>query len=406
MPTKILYLTIDGLTEPLGQSQILSYQQRISGKDFQITICSFEKSDTLQARKNIIENICRAAGIQWIYFPYRSKPPVIGTIIGLIEAFLGIRKVIKKESKFDIVHCRGNITPLLGLVLRLFYHTPFIFDMRGWGADEKMESGHWKRWYFIPVFHFFKYMECVFFAKSKSIVSLTYAGQTEIAKQNYAPKEKVDVIPTCVDFDIFKEFSLDIRNQIRIKWNIPLEAKVLVYSGSLGGNYPTGKILLFFKAFLAVQPSAHFIILSKYPGANLDEECRKMELPIDRIHLTSVPLDQVYQYLHAADIGMVLYERTYSAIGRSPTKMGEYWSAGLPTISLSGIGDLDYIKGLYPNNLYLINEVAFENLKTAFTEIQSKEIQKEQLRTDAKVYFGVEKGVEFYKNLYLKVLRS
>ena len=43
---KILYITYDGLTDPLGQSQVLAYQSRINReKGFEVDILSFEKPD-------------------------------------------------------------------------------------------------------------------------------------------------------------------------------------------------------------------------------------------------------------------------------------------------------------------------------------------------------------------------
>ena len=38
---KILYITYDGLLEPLGQSQVLAYQERLA-EDFDIFLLSFE----------------------------------------------------------------------------------------------------------------------------------------------------------------------------------------------------------------------------------------------------------------------------------------------------------------------------------------------------------------------------
>ena len=40
---KVLYITYDGLTDPLGQSQILPYLTKIANKNIYIDILSFEK---------------------------------------------------------------------------------------------------------------------------------------------------------------------------------------------------------------------------------------------------------------------------------------------------------------------------------------------------------------------------
>ena len=45
---KVLYITYDGLADPLGQSQILPYIKGLSSKELQFTILSFEKEKSLK----------------------------------------------------------------------------------------------------------------------------------------------------------------------------------------------------------------------------------------------------------------------------------------------------------------------------------------------------------------------
>ncbi len=42
----ILYISYDGILEPLGQSQVLAYQEQLA-KDFDIILMSFEKTADL-----------------------------------------------------------------------------------------------------------------------------------------------------------------------------------------------------------------------------------------------------------------------------------------------------------------------------------------------------------------------
>ena len=48
---KVLYITYDGLTDPLGQSQILPYLKGLAKHGYQFTILSFEKKDRFQKEK-------------------------------------------------------------------------------------------------------------------------------------------------------------------------------------------------------------------------------------------------------------------------------------------------------------------------------------------------------------------
>ena len=44
--SNILYITYDGLLEPLGMSQVWQYQKKL-GKDHNVIILSYEKSEDL-----------------------------------------------------------------------------------------------------------------------------------------------------------------------------------------------------------------------------------------------------------------------------------------------------------------------------------------------------------------------
>ena len=51
---------------------------------------------------------------------------------------------LNKKFNFHIVHCRSYISALVGLAMKKQFGTKFIFDMRGFWADERIEGGIWK----------------------------------------------------------------------------------------------------------------------------------------------------------------------------------------------------------------------------------------------------------------------
>ena len=76
-----LYLSYDGLTDPLGQSQVLPYiiglKQNVKCS---FIIISFEKENNFKINKKIIENILKANSISWIPLKYTKRPPIFSTI--------------------------------------------------------------------------------------------------------------------------------------------------------------------------------------------------------------------------------------------------------------------------------------------------------------------------------------
>jgi glycosyltransferase involved in cell wall biosynthesis len=401
---RILYISYDGMTDSLGESQVIAYLKRLSSEGFDYDLISFEKKEEFKKKKSIIEDHLKGTSINWIPLYYTKNPPIFSTIKDMIN---GWRKIKNMQSShhYDIVHCRGYIASILGLRFKNLSHAKFIFDMRGWLADEKYESGNWKGFFYKFIYNYFKRQEKLFFKESDFTVSLTHVGKDFIVNNHYKESEKVGVIPTCVDFDIFKSFNPAIRSEIRKKLSIPDLVKVMVYSGSLGGNYNIEDILKIYFAFRRINPDAIFLAVSNTDPKIICDYLERKSLNQDSIRVVSVNFNEVYKYLHASDVGIILYNLDFSAIGRSPTKLGEYWACGIPMVSRKGIGDLEKIIGLFPQGGILLDNLEESNLASAFDSDIILKPDKELLRKYSLDYFDVKKGVEFYKKIYLNLIK-
>ena len=97
MKKNILFITRNGLLEPLGQSQILSYLIPLS-KEFSINIISFEKSIDYENKNHLskITSICKTNNINWKPLKYRKTIRQVSVILGFVELFVKVFKVCKK----------------------------------------------------------------------------------------------------------------------------------------------------------------------------------------------------------------------------------------------------------------------------------------------------------------------
>ncbi|MEI2824421.1 MAG: hypothetical protein V9F02_13485 [Chitinophagaceae bacterium] len=66
MNKKILYISYDGMTDPLGQSQVLPYLCKLAAEGFEFTLLSFEKKDRYEKSRSVIEAICKKNNIRWV----------------------------------------------------------------------------------------------------------------------------------------------------------------------------------------------------------------------------------------------------------------------------------------------------------------------------------------------------
>src|SRR6476660_3720346 len=137
---QVLYLSYDGMTDPLGQSQVLPYLIGLGKNGYRFTLISFEKPERFGIAKDAIASLCANNGIEWHPLMYTKNPPIFSTLrdIGSMKSTI---KMLQKSKSFDIVHCRSYIAALTGLWMKKQWGTRLIFDMRGFWADERIDGG-------------------------------------------------------------------------------------------------------------------------------------------------------------------------------------------------------------------------------------------------------------------------
>jgi len=394
----------DGLTDPLGQSQVLSYIKHLS-KYYSFDIIGYEKKDVYESQKIHISKEIEKLDIRWLPIKYHKKPPIISTIY---DFYLGWKKAKQYGDidNYDLIHCRSSAIGNIALLLKNRYKAKLIFDMRGWWADEKKESGLWNSKIYSPIYLYFKNLEAKLFKYSDHSISLTKAGYDEIVRKNLKPANEVSVIPTCVDFNIFKPFNLSVKKSAREELNIDINDTVIVYSGSLGGNYNIDIIVNLYKASKKLNINTKILILSHTDYDYILSEINKNEVTMEDVRIKSCNYSDVHRYLIAGDIGIINYKKSFSILGRSPTKMGEYWACGLPVICEKNTGDVDYFINKYNNSGHLIDITHNESYNTALNKVLSTKAIKDELREHAIDCFDLLKGVAIYKKIYDQVLNS
>jgi glycosyltransferase involved in cell wall biosynthesis len=348
---KVLYLSYDGLTDPLGQSQILPYLQGLSALGHKISIASFEKCERFATEESNIRKICEGSNIKWLPFRYHKNPPVLSTIFDLLQLR---RKAISwtREFKFDIVHCRSYLTPLIGFILKKKFGVKLIFDMRGFWADERVDGGLWSidSLFYRRVFRFFKKKEREFIINADHVVVLTHAAKALI--DSWDLKTKVSVIPCCVDLSLFNpdNISAQARQSLRDKLNFKADDFVLVYVGSIGTWYLYDEMIDYFKKIRKSIPNAKFLFLTpdhtKVP-------------PDDDIIALSVGREEVPLYISISNASICFIKPSFSKKGSSATKMAEVLAMEIPVLTNSGWGDVEFFQPKIPGLIVVNKNEAF-----------------------------------------------
>ena len=395
------------MTDPLGQSQVLPYLKGLSALGHQFHLISFEKNERYQEEYQKIEKLCSEAGIQWHPLSYTKKPPLLSTVYD-VRRMSALAKKLHQKNQFDIIHCRSYIAALIGLKMKNRYRTKFVFDMRGFWADERIEGGIWslKNPVFKLVYNFFKKKENEFFKQSDHIISLTSAGKNEILKLDQSLAEtKITVIPCCVDLEKFQaeNYTQEEINNLKNNLNILPKEKVLGYVGSIGTWYMLNEMLDYFVVFKETYPESKFLFITPEHPDGIISKASEKGIPSASIIVKRSAHNEVPAYMLTFDYSIFFIKPTFSKSASSPTKQAELMAMGIPIICNSGIGDTDTIV-IENGSGMVLNSLDKETYKMQLNEIFV--FNRTQSISAAKKDFSLKEGVARYQKVYETILNT
>ena len=411
----ILFVSYDGMTDSLGQSQVLPYIRELSKKDYRYTLISFEKEARYQQHHTTIEKICVAAEIDWISIPYAGSIPIISTIWNVYRLKKEVFK-LQKRRPIDLFHSRSHVPSLAAHSLFLKKNVPFLFDMRGFWADERVDGKVWdlSNPIFKKVYTFFKRKEIEFLIDAGAIISLTENGKEEILswqhKQTTPPalREKqldISVIPCCVDTELFnpEKVTFDQQSELRTSLNIQADQFVLGYVGSIGTWYMLPEMLDFFQVLEKSNPTAIFLFISN-EGDKVKKLAAQKGISEDKIRVVSCLHSQVASYISLFTASIYFIIPAYSKKASSPTKQAELMSMGIPVICNAGVGDSDLIVQKH-NAGWVVDNFTEANSQLVVDAIEKSDFSEFQTISEhCKSIFALEKGAEIFKKSYVRIL--
>ena len=405
-PARVLYITYDGLTDPLGRSQILPYLGGLAARSHEITILSCEKPDRMAKDGARIQQICNNMGLSWLPLKYHKKPPIVSSALDAVALKRAAIR-LHRERRFDIAHCRSYIPAWAGLVLKRRLGVKLLVDMRGFWPDEKVEGNNWNLGnpLYRSVYHFFKRLESGLLKGADHIISLTEAGRKQLLTRPELAGDPapITVIPCCVDFSHFPLATQDAREAVRQRLGIEDDEPVLAYLGSLGSWYMRDEMLDFFKVYASRFKPARFLFVTPDAPQPIRAAAFARGIDPDRLIVLSATREEVPELMSGADLGIFLIKPVFSKTASSPTKMGEMLALGLPIVTNAGVGDVEEMVGAMGCGV-AIRHFSPESYAKALDELALQNQSSEERRKRALPWFDVELGIERYNRVYRELL--
>jgi glycosyltransferase involved in cell wall biosynthesis len=408
MKTKVLYISYDGMTDPLGQSQVLPYLIGLTRYGYEFTILSFEKKDRWAANHSVIEKITNDNGIKWEPLSFTRKPPLVAKFYDMVRMRRKAFSLYRK-NRYDMVHCRSYPGADVGLSLKKKFGVKFFFDMRGFWADEKKDGGAWnvKNPLFRSIYNYYKKKEKQYLQNADYIISLTEAGKREIQKwPSYEQRVPIGVVPCCADMQHFTLTSDSMKARSRELLGLSNDAFVLSYLGSVGAWYMLDEMLKLFAMMKAKFPGAKFLFITHSDPAIILDRLTSFGINASDTRIVQANRKQVPEFVKASDISVSFIKPVYSKLSSSPTKLGELLAMGIPVITNSGVGDVKEIVDSAGGG-YVLDGFSDTELRAAIDAIPEL-IKREPavIRERAQPFFDLETGIMRYKNFYEYALKN
>ena len=398
----VLYVTYDGILEPLGRSQVLAYAKGLSA-DFHMILLTFEKDRDLADAERVARTREEVdlAGIEWVALRYHKRPRLLAKAFDLFQGIWAASRLSFSRGA-RLVHVRSYVSALVGLPVKWLTGCGFIFDMRGLWIDEGVEKGSWTRGSLM--YSVGKGFERRYLLSADVVVSLTQAAVKEMSRWPYLEGRKTDfrVIPTCCDLAAFKPQDRTVREAVPDRF-------VLGYVGNVGTWYNFPAVLSCFKYLREEIPKATLLIVNRDQHDEIWEHVAASGVPRNAIELRKSDHQEVAEQIRRMDASLFFIKPTYAKLGSAPTKLGELLGCGVPCLTNAGVGDMDaHIQRGNVGVLVDFDQLEVHDVMRAavlrLVALARESDIVNRCNQVAREHFSLETGVERYRSLYRDVL--
>jgi glycosyltransferase involved in cell wall biosynthesis len=398
----VIYISYDGMTDPLGRSQVLPYLTGLAALGHRIRLVSLEKAALIASGLEAVRKICGDAAIEWHPLHYRSRPPIVSAMINVAALRREARR-LHRDRPADFTHCRSDLAGMAGLALKRRSGVPMLYDMRAFWPDERAEGGAWdqSKALYRALFRYFKARQQELIANADEIVMLAEEGRQALTEIGPMPQAPVTVIACCADFDHFTLSSAGTRGERRAELGLGAGTPLLIHLGSIGCNVLLGEMLDFLVTYRQRYPAAQMLFLTPQGAEAIFAAARERGLE-EAVRVRSAAREEVPHWLAAADLGLFFVRPVFSKKAASPTKLGEMLAVGLPVVTNSGIGDVAAIvRDLRAGVVVPSFDTAA--YRDAIEQLARLRINPQQLREGARRWFDVRGGISTYDGIYRRM---
>ncbi len=412
MAADVLYVSFDGVLQPLLFSQVVRVLAGLSRRGLRYHLLSVERAadlDNAELRR-AVDDMLRPAGVAWTALRREGSMATPRRAAQILARVATEALTVTRREGIQLVHARGYQSAIVAKALQRLRGLPYVFDARGYWIEERSGPGGW--FSTAASYAAGKLVEQTLFRSAKAVVTLTSVQAADVASGLFGPPPRwLDVIPTCADYDAFS-----LRDTRPAK---PVESAcvpaairgrlagrtVMGIVGALNGTYFVKETLSLAKLATQMSPTTHLLILSAQQR-EYEAALQAVGIPSDRATVAYAEHSRMPDWLQWIDWGLLLVPETAANRAKMPTKLAEFFAAGVRPMFFGCNSDAARWVERAGSGCVL-RSVDEGELQRAARAIAGSVVDVAQLRAARDVtapHFGLSSGLDRYERLIASCL--
>jgi glycosyltransferase involved in cell wall biosynthesis len=258
-------------------------------------------------------------------FPHKTNDVRRILNMGSFAALFFLAGLFKRRPNVIVASSPHLFTAFSGWMLSKVKRVPFVLEVRDLWPDSLIKMGGLKN---PRVVRLLTWMESFLYRHADLIVVLTEHQRKFIADKGIDPA-KIELIPNGIVVGSW-EPDPSRRNEIRKKMGVPEDHFVAIYSGAHG---PANALEYVVKAGRHLEPGISIVLIGDGPEKEKLKRIKEEE-QLDNVHLLDpVPKSEIFDYIAAADCGIISLADNDIFRGARPNKLFDYTFVGKPIVT-------------------------------------------------------------------------
>lgn len=421
----VLYVTFDGILQPLGYSQVARIVCGLSGRGVPYRLLSLERPKEL-AQADLVRRVrtrLADAGVEWTILPYDvsgSAKAAAKNVGGATSEVLRLAA----QREIGLVHARAYHAGLVALAARRALGMRYLFDARSYWLDERIVDGRW--FSRSSVRSTARAIERRLYRDAAGVVTLTDIQANDLRTGKFGPwtGAPVATIPTCADYEEFRfrdeqgpspmasSDSHSAAATIGASRGVPLELRerlrnkrVIGLVGSLNRSYYPDESLDVVRRALAYGDDLHLLVLSAQE-AEWQALVHRAGIDPSRVTVTMAPHEDMPAYTALMDFAVLLLVVNEAKRASVPTKLGELFAVGVRPVYFGCNAEVtDWVERAGSGHvLERLDEPEIERAARFIAEARYDRDVLARAREITREHFSLATGLDRYETMLREIL--